>query len=88
MDKICYHPGHRWYHETSHPVSDTVRYLAEVALAHDYAIPIGVGCGSMDPAYQDRVHDDPIGATVQPYSGHPNTALPLLTYWPASGCRP
>ena len=64
VDKIRYNPGHLWHHETSRPVADKVRYLAEVAGEHDCAIRIGVNCGSIDPAHRGRFDDDPVGAIV------------------------
>ena len=70
VDKIRYNPGHLWHHETSRPVADKVKYLAGVAGEHDCAIRIGVNCGSMDPAHQDRFHDDPVGAMVQSAAEH------------------
>ncbi len=70
VDKIRYNPGHLWHHETSRPVADKVRYLAEVAGEHDCALRIGVNCGSMDPAHQDRFHDDPVGAMAASAAEH------------------
>ena len=70
VDKIRYNPGHLWHHETSRPVADKVKYLAGVAGEHDCAIRVGVNCGSMDPAHQDRFHDDPVGAMVQSAAEH------------------
>ena len=70
VDKIRYNPGHLWHHETSRPVADKVRYLAGVAGEHDCALRIGVNCGSMDPAHQDRFRDDPVGAMVASAAEH------------------
>ncbi len=70
VDKIRYNPGHLWHHETARPVADKVRYLADVAGEHDCAIRIGVNCGSMDPAHQDRFRDDPVGAMVASAAEH------------------
>ena len=70
VDKIRYNPGHLWHHETSRPVADKVRYLAGVAGEHDCAMRIGVNCGSLDPAHQDRFHDDPVGAMVTSAAEH------------------
>ncbi len=70
VDKIRYNPGHLWHHETSRPVADKVRYLADVAGEHDCAIRIGVNCGSMDPAHQDRFRDDPVGAMAASAAEH------------------
>ena len=70
VDKIRYNPGHLWHHETSRPVADKVKYLADVAGEHDCAIRIGVNCGSIDPAHQDRFEGDPVGAMVQSAAEH------------------
>ena len=70
VDKIRYNPGHLWHHEKSRPVADKVRYLAGVAADHDCAIRIGVNCGSIDPAHQDRFREDPVGAMVQSAAEH------------------
>ncbi len=70
VNKIRYNPGHLWHHETSRPVPDKVRYLADVAGEHGCAIRVGVNCGSMDPAHQDRFDDDPVGAMVASATEH------------------
>ncbi len=54
VDKIRYNPGHLYHHERDRPWRDKVRWLAEVAAAHDCAIRIGVNCGSMDPDKKNR----------------------------------
>lgn len=54
VDKIRYNPGHLYHHEPGKPWRDKVRYLAEVAGAHDCALRVGVNCGSVDPAQKDR----------------------------------
>ena len=70
VDKIRYNPGHLWHHETSRPVADKVKYLAGVAGEHDCAMRVGVNCGSMDPAHQDRFAGDPVGAMVASATEH------------------
>ncbi len=49
VDKIRYNPGHLYHHEREKPWQEKVRYIAEVAAAHDCALRIGVNCGSVDP---------------------------------------
>lgn len=54
VDKIRYNPGHLYHHEQSKPWQDKVRYLVEVAVAHDCAMRVGVNCGSVDPATAEK----------------------------------
>src|SRR5574341_2110359 len=49
VDKIRYNPGHLYHHERGKPIREKVRFLADVALAHDCALRVGVNCGSVDP---------------------------------------
>ena len=59
VDKVRYNPGHLYHHERQKSWRDKVRFLAEVAAAHDCAMRVGVNCGSVDPAQQDKFpHDD------------------------------
>lgn len=61
VDKIRYNPGHLYHHEREKPWQDKVRYLADVAAAHDCAMRVGVNCGSVDPAKREKyAHDDSI----------------------------
>lgn len=65
VDKLRYNPGHLYHHERERPWRDKVRWLADVAAAHDCAIRIGVNCGSMDPDKKDRYdHADSISPMV------------------------
>lgn len=65
VDKIRYNPGHLWHHEKTKPVRDKVRFLVEVARAHDLAIRIGVNCGSVDPELKARFPGDDVAAMVE-----------------------
>ncbi|MCA9208177.1 MAG: (E)-4-hydroxy-3-methylbut-2-enyl-diphosphate synthase [Planctomycetales bacterium] len=58
VDKIRYNPGHLYHHEREKPWQDKVRYLADVAAAHDCAMRVGVNCGSVDPAKREKYADD------------------------------
>ncbi|HWW60736.1 MAG TPA: flavodoxin-dependent (E)-4-hydroxy-3-methylbut-2-enyl-diphosphate synthase, partial [Thermoanaerobaculia bacterium] len=49
VQKLRYNPGHLHHIEREKPILDKVRYLVDVARAHDCAIRIGVNCGSVDP---------------------------------------
>ena len=59
VDKIRYNPGHLYHHERDKNWQDKVRYLVAVARDHDCALRVGVNCGSVDPAKQDKrdAHD-------------------------------
>jgi (E)-4-hydroxy-3-methylbut-2-enyl-diphosphate synthase len=57
VDKIRYNPGHLYHHERHKPWQDKVRFLADVAAAHDCALRVGVNCGSVDPALRARFPD-------------------------------
>jgi (E)-4-hydroxy-3-methylbut-2-enyl-diphosphate synthase len=65
VDKIRYNPGHLWHHERAKPVKEKVRFLAEVARAHDLAIRIGVNCGSVDPELKARFPGDDVAAMAE-----------------------
>ncbi len=65
VDKIRYNPGHLYHHEKEKPAREKVRFIAEVARAHDCAIRIGVNCGSVDPALAARHADDDVQAMVE-----------------------
>jgi (E)-4-hydroxy-3-methylbut-2-enyl-diphosphate synthase len=49
VDKIRYNPGHLYHYERNRPWPDKVRFLVDVAGAHDCALRVGVNCGSVDP---------------------------------------
>ncbi|MFM7251374.1 MAG: flavodoxin-dependent (E)-4-hydroxy-3-methylbut-2-enyl-diphosphate synthase [Planctomycetaceae bacterium] len=62
VDKLRYNPGHLYHHEPTKPWQDKVRFIAEVAAAHDCALRVGVNCGSVDPAKKERfAADDSLG---------------------------
>ena len=65
VDKIRYNPGHLWHHERSKPVREKVRFLVDVARAHDLAIRVGVNCGSVDPEIKARFPQDDVAAVVE-----------------------
>jgi (E)-4-hydroxy-3-methylbut-2-enyl-diphosphate synthase len=65
VDKVRYNPGHLWHHERAKPVRDKVRFLVDVARAHDLAIRIGVNCGSVDPEMKARFPEDDVAAMVE-----------------------
>src|SRR6478752_9844190 len=54
VDKVRYNPGHLYHHEQQRPWQEKVRYLAEVAADNDFAIRVGVNCGSVDPAKKEK----------------------------------
>lgn len=54
VNKVRYNPGHLYHHEKNRPARDKVGFIVENAAKHDCAIRIGVNCGSVDPAMQDR----------------------------------
>ena len=64
VDKIRYNPGHLYHHEKDKPVREKVRFLADVARAHDCAIRVGVNCGSVDPETKARHPEDDVAAMV------------------------
>lgn len=65
VDKIRYNPGHLYHHEKDKPVRDKVRFLADVATAHDCALRVGVNCGSVDPETKARHPEDDTAAVVE-----------------------
>jgi (E)-4-hydroxy-3-methylbut-2-enyl-diphosphate synthase len=64
VDKIRYNPGHLYHHEKDKPVAEKVRFLADVARAHDCALRVGVNCGSVDPEVKAAHPDDDVAAMV------------------------
>ena len=55
VDKVRYNPGHLYHHEREKPWQDKVRYLiVDRRGDNDCAIRIGVNCGSVDPAKQEK----------------------------------
>jgi (E)-4-hydroxy-3-methylbut-2-enyl-diphosphate synthase len=65
VDKVRYNPGHLWHHEKSKPVGEKVRFLVDVARAHDLALRVGVNCGSVDPEIKARFPEDDVAAMVE-----------------------
>jgi len=49
VQKIRYNPGHLYHIEREKLVEQKVKYLVDVARAHDCAMRIGVNAGSVDP---------------------------------------
>lgn len=71
VDKIRYNPGHLYHHERERPWQDKVRYLADVAAAHDCALRVGVNCGSVDPALVEKYPpDDSISPMLESALAH------------------
>jgi (E)-4-hydroxy-3-methylbut-2-enyl-diphosphate synthase len=54
VDKLRYNPGHLYHHEREKPWQDKVRYLVNIARDNDCAMRVGVNCGSVDPAVQEK----------------------------------
>ncbi|HEY3056503.1 MAG TPA: (E)-4-hydroxy-3-methylbut-2-enyl-diphosphate synthase [Thermoanaerobaculia bacterium] len=66
VQKLRYNPGHLYHLEREKPVREKVRYLADVARAHDCAMRIGVNAGSVDPEKLDKYpKDDSITPMVE-----------------------
>jgi (E)-4-hydroxy-3-methylbut-2-enyl-diphosphate synthase len=62
VDKLRYNPGHLYHHEPTKPWQDKVKFIADVAAAHDCALRVGVNCGSVDPAKKEQfAADDSLG---------------------------
>ena len=58
VDKLRYNPGHLHHHERRKSWQDKVKFLAEVATAHDCAMRVGVNCGSVDPEQRGKFPED------------------------------
>ena len=64
--KIRYNPGHLYHHEREKPWQDKVKYLVDVAGAHDCAMRVGVNCGSVDPDKKEKhAADDSISPMLE-----------------------
>ena len=62
VDKLRYTPGHLSHHEPTKPWQEKVKFIADVAAAHDCALRVGVNCGSVDPAKKEKFDEhDSIG---------------------------
>lgn len=71
VDKIRYNPGHLYHHERQRPWQDKVRFLVDVAVAHDCALRVGVNCGSVDPAKREKfAADDSISPMLESALDH------------------
>lgn len=58
VQKLRYNPGHLYHIEREKPVKEKVRYLVDVARAHNCAMRIGVNAGSVDPEKLDKYPKD------------------------------
>jgi len=65
VDKVRYNPGHLYHVEKTKPVAEKVKFIADTAAEHGCALRIGVNCGSVDPAYQEKFAHDEVQAMVQ-----------------------
>jgi (E)-4-hydroxy-3-methylbut-2-enyl-diphosphate synthase len=73
VQKIRYNPGHLYHLDRTRPVEEKVRYLVDVARAHDLAIRIGVNCGSVDPEKLSRFdREDSISPMIESAIDHCN----------------
>ena len=62
VDKLRYNPGHLYHHEPTKPWQEKVKFIADIAAAHDCALRVGVNCGSVDPAKKEKFDEhDSIG---------------------------
>lgn len=65
VDKLRYNPGHLYHHEKDKPVSEKLRFLAQVAQDNDCGLRVGVNCGSVDPEIRARLPEDDVQAMVE-----------------------
>ena len=71
VDKIRYNPGHLYHHEPEKPWQEKVRWIADIAAAHDCALRVGVNCGSVDPEKIAAFADgDTVGPMLQSALDH------------------
>ncbi|PYQ27255.1 MAG: 4-hydroxy-3-methylbut-2-en-1-yl diphosphate synthase [Acidobacteria bacterium] len=71
VQKLRYNPGHLYHIEREKPVQEKVRYLVDVARAHDCAMRIGVNAGSVDPAKLAKTTtDDSITPMIESAAEH------------------
>ena len=54
VNKIRYNPGHLYHHDREKSARAKAEFIASAADRYDCAIRIGVNCGSVDPASQER----------------------------------
>ncbi len=70
VDKIRYNPGHLHHIEKAKTIPQKVRWLVDIAKAHNLAIRIGVNCGSVAPAFMAQYPDDQLKAIVESAAYH------------------
>jgi (E)-4-hydroxy-3-methylbut-2-enyl-diphosphate synthase len=71
VQKLRYNPGHLHHVEREKTVAQKVKYLVDVARAHDCAMRIGVNAGSVDPAKLEKyAHGDSITPMVESALDH------------------
>ncbi|MGO9062482.1 MAG: (E)-4-hydroxy-3-methylbut-2-enyl-diphosphate synthase [Candidatus Binataceae bacterium] len=70
VDKIRYNPGHLHHIEKAKTIPQKVRWLVDIAKAHNLAIRIGVNCGSVAPAFLAQYPDDQLKAIVESAAYH------------------
>ena len=71
VQKLRYNPGHLHHVEREKSVEQKVKYLVDVARAHDCAMRIGVNAGSVDPAKLEKyAHGDSITPMVESALDH------------------
>jgi len=71
VQKLRYNPGHLYHIEREKPVREKVRYLVDVARAHDCAMRIGVNAGSVDPdKLAKTTGDDSITPMIESAAEH------------------
>jgi len=69
VEKIRYNPGHLHHHQKKVAVFDKVKYLVDVAGAHQCALRIGINFGSLDPEKKQE-QGDPLEAALQSAEEH------------------
>ena len=70
VDKIRYNPGHLHHIEKAKTIPQKVRWLVDIAKAHNLAIRIGVNCGSVAPAFMAKYPGDQLKAIVESAAYH------------------
>ena len=70
VEKIRYNPGHLYHHEPEKPVLEKLKFMVDVAGAHDCAMRIGANAGSVDPKIAAQFGDDDVGALVASAGEH------------------
>jgi len=70
VDKIRYNPGHLHHLNSDISIEDKVKWIVDVARKHNCAIRIGVNCGSIAPAFQEKYPDNQVKAIVESAAWH------------------